>query len=111
MAYYHYTSRQGAQDIICAQLIVPGPSGRIYLARMLCVVGYEAANALSIVSKPVEMVCEIPDSLVAGPTSPRKVRPLRGPDGTIMRRGGGEEVSTIQPIRASRLKWISLREP
>src|SRR6266700_1393006 len=90
MAYYHYTSRQGAQDIICAQLIVPGPSGRIYLARMLYVVGYEAANALSIVSKPVEMVCEIPDSLVAGPTSPRKVRPLRGPDGTIMRRGGGE---------------------
>ena len=39
MPYYHYTSRQAAQDIICTGLISPGPSGRIYLALILYVIG------------------------------------------------------------------------
>jgi len=111
MPYYHYTSRQGAQDIICARLIIPGPSGHIYLTPKLYVIGYQAANELSIINKAVEMACEIPDSLVAAPTPPRRVRPLRGPHGNIIRRGGGWEVSTMQMIDVSRVQWISLREP
>jgi hypothetical protein len=111
MPYYHYTSRQSAQDIISAGLIIPGPSGRIYLTEKLYVIGYEAANELSILNRPIEMACEIPDSLVAGPMPPRRVRPLRDSSGNIIRRGGGLEVSTTQAIDARRLQWISLREP
>jgi hypothetical protein len=55
MPYYYYTSRQGAQDIISAGLIIPGPSGRIYLSSKLYVIGYQAANELSILNKPVEI--------------------------------------------------------
>jgi hypothetical protein len=111
MAYYHYASRQGAQDIFCARRIIPGRSGKIYVTRMLYVVGAEAANELSITGKPVEMACEIPDNSVGAPTAPQRTHPLWGPDGTLIRRGGGEEVSTAQIIDARRLKWISLREP
>jgi hypothetical protein len=116
MPYYHYTSRQAAQDIVCAGLITPGPSGRIYLTPTLYVIGQEAASALSIINKPVEMACEIPDSRVASPTPPpgappRRVRPLRGPGGIIIRKGGRQEVHTSQTVHANQLQWISLREP
>ena len=111
MSYYHYTSREGAQNIICAGRIIPGSSGYIYLSSVLYVIGFEAANALSITGKPVEMACEIPDNAVGAATTPRRVHLFRGPDGTILRRGGGNEVMTAQVIGARRLKWISLREP
>ena len=55
------------------------------------------------------MACEIPDSLVAGPMPPRRVRLLRDSSGNIIRRGGGLEVSTVQVIDARRLQMMAPR--
>lgn len=113
MSYYHYTSRQAAQNIACTSLLMPGRGGRIYLSPDLYGIGYEAANALAIPpSRNVEMGIEIPDTVVstASPRGPRLIGPLRGQGGVILRRGGGREVTVSGPIPVGS-NWLSLREP
>ena len=111
--YYYYTSRSEAQHIICASpaRLIPIPGGSIYLSPVLFVVGHEAANRLAFVTKCIEMACEIPNTRVSDPTSPRRVTQILDGDGNKVREGGGFYVTTRQPISVAGLQWISLREP
>lgn len=113
MAYYHYTSRERAQAIICAGRIDPGPSGKIYLSTEIYVSGQQAANDLAITSKPVEVFVVIPDHpLIPSLSAVTLVSPIiAAPIGMPLRRGGGGEVSCPGPIAIIEDKWLSVREP
>ena len=78
--YFHYTSRIAAQLIIAAGELLPGSDGFVYLTDDPIATGAEAANTLGIpvigplihtrlgemyLSKPVEVVCEIPSERLA----------------------------------------------
>ena len=111
--YYHYTSRQAAQDILCQNLIKLNDYGLIYLTTIRYEVGHEAANALSIADKPVVIGFEIPLDRVEAPSDPTPVNPLPDANDPTLyrRRGGGIEVTTSSPIHANQLHWFSLQEP
>jgi hypothetical protein len=111
MPHYHYTSRQAAQNIICTRRIVPGRGGRIYLTTTVYGEGHEAANALSIQDKAVELRCEVPEDRVRHPAPSEEVVPIINRDGSVIRKGGGVQVTTMQPINANQLRWFSLAEP
>ena|SRR5579863_3424614 len=113
MAYYHYTSRQRAQDIMCSGIIFPGPSGKIFLTTELYVTGASAVNALAITQKVIEAAIEIPSAPVpAGISSPAtRVSPIVAPTGMPIRRGGAAEQFCPGPLSVTEDKWIALREP
>jgi len=90
MSFYHYTSRLGAQDIICQRVLLPGQSGLIYPTDTRYASGVEAANLLAITGKPVEMAVELGDD-VAALSGPSTARLVRDRSGRIARRGGGRE--------------------
>jgi hypothetical protein len=95
-----------------AQQILPGKGGKIWLTEERYKQGYQAADRLSI-TKVVEVVCEIPDEtafqLVL--SKRRRVAKARKPDGTFIRRGGGWEVTTSDPITVQLTSWQSLEMP
>ena len=95
--FLHYTSREGAQGISAQGEIRPGPSGRIYLTHDLYPFGADAADRLGIIGKPVEIAVLIsrPTSAVDGP---ELIHPVRGHDGTLLRRGGGTEYYVLDPV-------------
>lgn len=107
--YLHYTSREGAQGVISAGVIRPGRSGRVYLTQDLYAFGSDAANALSIVNKPVELACLVN---IGNPSGPYPVEPIRDEQGVI-REAGGTEYYTDASITVSQDKdrWLSLLEP
>lgn len=110
MNYYHHTSRDSAQSIICCGELRPGLSGRIYLTPTAYADGHLAANELSITGKPVELRLEIDHLRVTAPS--RRVRPIRDGLGRIVRRGGGLETTWAHNIKvANPGKWHSLTEP
>lgn len=114
MPLYHYTSRQAAQGIICTGIINPGTSGRVYLSSELYATGAAAANALGIISKPVEIAFEIPDNPPpAGLSVPFRASPVVGPYGNVIRRGGAPESYTTNAVTIlpNESKWLSIREP
>jgi hypothetical protein len=118
--YFHYTSRQLAQEIVIAGRIRPRSSvGRIYLTQDAYCCGAEAAARLSIVGKPVELCGVIPEDLVlsvlANAGEPQHVEPLIGSDGTDIRPGCGLEYFT-QPgaeIEANQrqIHWLDVPVP
>jgi hypothetical protein len=114
MPYYHYTSRQAAQEIICTGIINPGKAGRVYLSSELYATGAAAADALGIVSKPVEIAFEISsDPPPAGLSLPFQASPVLGPFGNVIRRGGASETYTTNAVTIlqDESKWLSIREP
>ena len=110
MAYFHHTSREAAQGIICCGELRPGLSGYIYLTPTAYVDGYIAANELSITGKAVEFRLEIDHARVG--KAARRVRPLRDSLGRITRRGGGLELTCAYNIKITNPgKWHPLSEP
>jgi hypothetical protein len=107
--YYHYTSRQSAQDIACGGQLKPGRSGSVYLTPQVYASGIDAADYLAIMGKPVEIGVEVD---IQGLGSPSPAHQLRDASGAITRRGGGLEikVSSTLPI-SNPAKWMSLIEP
>jgi hypothetical protein len=115
---FHYTSRQAAQDITCTRELLPGRNGGIYVSPDFHPSGAEAANLLSLVGKPVELVAPIPATVLAplSPPSPTTVLPLQDPAGRIVRTGGGREVfvavpPTVPSIRLRSVEWTALVAP
>jgi hypothetical protein len=107
--YYHYTSRQFAQDIGCTGVLKPGLSGFVYLSPHAYTSGIVAADELSLIGKPIEIGIEI-HMHVSSPQS--FVGPLRDPSGGIIRKGGGTEVTVSNPIPIGNpVNWITLSEP
>jgi hypothetical protein len=113
MTYYHYTSQQAAQDIICSGYIRPSPrNGLIYLSPDLYTSGFQAANALGIENKPVMIRFDVPEDLVDSPTAPVHAKRILGPEG-VRRQGGGWEITTSSPIPISSnpSHWFVLAPP
>ena len=112
MAYYHYTSRHAAQNVICGDpsLIRPGRSGKVFLSPIRYQYGHEAAGELGI-ENPVEMVCQIPESVVSVLSEATRVERIINADGTVIRRGRGWEVNCMAPIPAAKCPWSQVLDP
>ena len=118
MPYYHYTSRQGAQDILSSAAILPNDQeGKIYLTPDRYDIGYRAANELAIAYKPAELGFEIPDDRVRDPTGPNPVTRLPHPSDPSLdlRQGGGQELTISDSIHidvsANPPQWFILELP
>lgn len=118
MPLYHYTSRVAAQSIICSGKLQPGKSGVVYLTPDDYHAGYEAANALSIIGKPIEIRFEIPDHVISQSylvlPAPRLVAPERDIiTGDVIRKGGGREIEVpvVLPIHNPPIQWTALQAP
>ncbi len=85
---FHYTSRQGAQDISASRSLQPGPSERICLTPDKYEFGWQAAACLSMDDQALEYRCLVDVSSIAL-EDPRPTQPLYSPDGTLLRPGGG----------------------
>jgi hypothetical protein len=108
--YYHYTSRQFAQDIGCTGHLNPGRSGFVYLTPWVYATGINAADDLALTGKPIEIGIEI--DIPGGGLSLSPVGPLRDPSGALIRRGGGAETTVLGSVAiANPPKWIALIEP
>jgi hypothetical protein len=115
---FHYTSRQAAQDIMCARELLPGRNGGVYFSPDFHPSGAEAANLLSLVGKPIDLVAPIPANVLAplAPPPPTTVLPLQDPAGRILRAGGGREVflslpANLRSIQLRSVEWTALVAP
>jgi hypothetical protein len=110
--FLHYTSREGAQGICALGEIRPGPSGRIYLTFDLYPFGTDAADRLAILGKPAEVAVLISPP-TSSPAGPALIHPVRGRDGTFLRRGGGTEYYVLDPVPVvwDKGAWFMLNEP
>jgi len=115
--YFHYTSRQLAQEIIISGYLRPRSfGGRIYLAQQTFSSGAEAAKKLSILGKSVEVVCIIPADKVKDKIEnrePKHVDEIIGPNGEILRPGCGQEYFTYldKEIEVKGCHWYELPSP
>lgn len=111
--YLHYTSREGAHGIIAAGLIATGRSGKIYLTDRVYTFGADAADALSLMNKAVELACLIQGDGVGRLEGPFTVEPIRDGAGNLIRSGGGVEYYSFTPIPVGREKerWLGLLQP
>jgi hypothetical protein len=112
MAFYHYTSRLGAQDIVGSGAVRPGRNGLLYLTDIRFDQGAAAATQLSIVAKPIELGAYVNggEGLLAV-VGPFTVEPVRDGRGRLLRPGGGREYTLQQPVPAARLSWFTLDAP
>lgn len=103
--FYHYTSRQGAQDIISTGLLQLNANGALYLTPDVYEYGAEAANRLAIEGKPVEGRLAIPVHLLNAPS------PITWVLETARRQGLGRELTVSHPISVAGLTWTALLWP
>ncbi len=114
--YYHYTSRQFAQDIYCTGK-VDNPHGVNYITPDLYTSGAEAAQSLGITKKPVEVICVIPGHVLQTAMSGRVpastvITGVTDPvTGALVRRGGGNQIVIPQPIHLNPVQFINLAVP
>ena len=115
--YFHYTSRQIAQEIIISGYLKPtSVGGRIYLTQDTFENGAEAAKRLSILGKPIEVVCVIPADKVKDKIEnlkPYHIDDIIGPNGEILRPGCGQEYFTYpdKEIEVKECHWYDLPTP
>jgi len=110
--YYHYTSRESAQNIACGGKIIPGLSGRVFLTVCRYAIGHVAANELAIYGKAVEFGVEIDGVHVTNASRPRPAIPYQDQTGKVVRAGGGLELTAKQDIQiSSSNKWFPLDIP
>ena len=114
--YYHYTSRQFAQYIHCSGKL-DSPTGINWISPDFFQSGAEAAQALAITRKSVEVACVIGDYAVhlalQGPVpSPTPVLGITDPlTGVLARKGGGNEIVINVPISLNPLQFVNLVSP
>lgn len=118
--YIHYTSRRFAQEIVIAGQLLPRSTiERIYLTQDVYSTGAEAAARLSILGKPVEVCCIIPEeeveALLGNPGKPQHVEPAIGPNGLNLRPGCGDEYYTRPgvgiTVKSDKVHWFSVPIP
>ncbi len=107
---FHYTTRQGAQEIVIARKVKPGASGKVYVTEDTYPFGVTATARLAIPNKIAETVLVIAVSGVTGLRAARSVGPILAADGTELRPGGGTErwtdvaIDVVPPV-TWQLSW------
>lgn len=112
--YFHYTSRFNAQNIIATGEIRPlRPGGYIFLTDKFCPVGAEAADAIGVGNKCVEICFIIPADKVVSPYPVGPAKSYRDPrTGQVTRKGGSPEYITSSVIQLDKeVRCVSLESP
>ena len=109
--YYHYTSRELAQEISISGEILPSDNGLVYVTDVLYRIGWQATDKLALPSTNAEVAIPIKveqEVKWAGP-----ILPMRPPIDPRLRRGGGQQWAVPGPIRIDPYpwSWIELEEP
>lgn len=107
---YHYTSRQGSQDIISSSLLKPGRDNKTYLTPDDYSLGAEASNRLAITGKPVELRLRIPVRVISNPSLLTRVKAKRS-ETQMIRQGFGWEFTIGHSIPVQGLQWDVLAAP
>ena len=110
--FYHYTTRELAQEIIIRGELTPGRSGRIYLTDILYRPGWQATDYLALPDKNAEVAFVIPRDRVVD--TPRQIKPvlaLPGSNYRSARNGGARQWVTSRPIDAKNLTVFELEVP
>lgn len=107
--YYHYTSRELAQEISISGVIRPSSDGYVYLTDVLYRIGWQATDRLALPSTTAEVAIPVQtDRAVWHSVVPAW---FRGQE--LIRRGGGQQwvVDRPIPIAPYPWTWIELEAP
>ena len=109
--YYHYTSRELAQEISIAGVIVPSSNGLVYLTDVLYSIGWQATDRLALPSTRAEVA--IPVKVEQDVVWSGIVPVWHAPQGSLFRRGGGQQWAVAGPIAIDPYpwSWIELEAP
>lgn len=109
--YYHYTSRELAQEISISGLILPSSDGLVYLTDVLYRIGWQATDRLSLPYKNAEVA--IPVKIEEGAAWSGIVPTWYAPQGSVFRRGGGRQwvVDYPVPVDSYPWTWVELEAP
>ena len=109
--YYHYTSRESAQEIAITGLILPSRNGLVYLTDVLYRFGWQATDRLALPYKNAEVA--IPVKPVESPVWAGTVPIWGSPQFPLFRRGGGQQWAVLGPIPVEPYpwNWIELEVP
>lgn len=101
--YYHYTSRQAAQEISISGLILPSSDGLVYLTDVLYRFGWQATDRLALPSSNAEVAIPVKIEEYVVWTG---VVPTWGlPQVPLYRRGGGQQWVVDRPIPVDPYPW------
>jgi len=109
--YYHYTSREMAQEISISGLILPSSDGLVYLTDVLYTIGWQATDRLALPNTQAEIAIPVKienDAVLVG-----TIPPWPPSQDSAFRRGGGRQwvVSYPIPIEPYPWSWIELEAP
>ena len=109
--YYHYTSRESAQEISISGLIYPSGNGLIYLTDVLYRFGWQATDRLALPVKNAEVA--IPVKIEESTVWLGIVPSWGSPQNPPFRRGGGQQwvVAGSISVEPYPWTWIELEVP
>ena len=85
--YYHYTSRELAQEISIAGVIIPSSDGLVYLTDVLYTIGWQATDRLALPETTAEVA--IPVKIESDAVLVGTIPPWPPSQDSAFRRGGG----------------------
>ena len=109
--YYHYTSRESAQEISISGVIFPSSNGLVYLTDVLYRFGWQATDRLALPYKNAEVAIPVKIEEYAVWSG---VVPVWAPSQTpLFRRGGGQQwvVAGPIPVEPYPWTWIEMEVP
>ena len=101
--YYHYTSRQAAQEISISGLILPSRDGLVYLTDVLYRFGWQATDRLALPYKNAEVAIPVKTEQTTVWTGIVPIWIL--PQSPLFRRGGGQQWVVAGPIPVDPYPW------
>ena len=109
--FYHYTSRELAQEISITGVIIPSSDGLVYLTDVLYTIGWQATDRLALPSTNAEVAIPVKierDAVLVG-----TIPPWPPSQGAVFRRGGGRQwvVRYAIPVEPYPWSWIELEAP
>lgn len=109
--FYHYTSRQAAQEISITGLILPSRDGLVYLTDVIYRFGWQATDHLALPNNSAEVA--IPVQIQENAVWLGNVPLWNLPEVPLFRRGGAQQWVVAGPIRIDPFPWawIELEVP
>ncbi len=109
--FYHYTSRQAAQEISITGVILPSKDGLVYLTDVVYRFGWQATDRVALLNKYAEVVIPVRDEETAVWVG--VVPSWSLPQVPLYRRGGAQQwvVTGPVPVDPCPWTWIELEVP